>query len=130
LGDFSTGTANDLVTEWLPNHRLTFTVLQQPPAMEEMSPYRRVHAPHLRGYFTTRETRFSLVAIPGGRTRLIVDAQHVLRIDPALYWEPIARMAIHLNVARVLEDVRTKATDTAGMGNRSIIRRQGPDPNL
>lgn len=130
LGDFSTGTARELVTEWLPNHRLAFTVLQQPPAMEEMSPYRQVRAPHVHGYFITRETRFSLVAIPGGRTRLIVDAQHVLRIDPALYWEPMARMAIHLNVARVLEDVCTKATDAAGVHNRSIARQQAPDPNL
>ncbi len=38
LGDFSTGTARELVTEWLPEHKLTFTVLHQPPAMEEMSP--------------------------------------------------------------------------------------------
>jgi hypothetical protein len=50
LGDFSTGTARERVTEWLPGRRLAFTVLRQPPAMEEMSPYRHVHAPHVNGY--------------------------------------------------------------------------------
>ena len=109
LGDFSTGTAREQVTEWVPDHRLAFTVLHQPPAMEEMSPYRHVHAPHVNGYFTTGETRFSLVAISGGRTRLFVDATHILRIDPALYWEPLARLAIRLNVSRVMEDIRFKA---------------------
>lgn len=77
--------------------------------MEEMSPYRKVHSPHVLGYFATGETRFSLTALPGRRSRLTVDAAHALRIDPALYWEPVARLAIHLNVTRVLQDIRMKA---------------------
>lgn len=109
LGDFSTGTARERVTEWAPGHRLAFTVVRQPPAMEEMSPYRHVHAPHVNGYFTTAETRFSLTTLAGGRTRLTVEAAHVLRIDPALYWEPLARLAIRFNVSRVLWDIRAKA---------------------
>ena len=109
LGDFSTGTARERVTEWQPGHRLAFVVVRQPPAMEEMSPYRRVHAPHVNGHFDTGVTRFSLDPLPGGGTRLTVAATHVLRIDPALYWEPIARLAIGLNVDRVLQDVRQKA---------------------
>lgn len=109
LGTFSTGVARERVTEWLPQRRLAFVVLRQPPAMEEMSPYRRVHAPHVNGYFDTGLTRFSLAPMPGGGTRLTVDTSHVLRLDPALYWEPFARLAISLNVQRVLEDVRSKA---------------------
>ncbi|MCW6532499.1 SRPBCC family protein, partial [Sphingomonas sp. MMSM20] len=109
LGDFSTGTAREQVVEWRPDHRLAFRVLHQPPAMEEMSPYRHVHAPHVNGYFTTGETRFSLIALAGQRTRLVVDAAHRLRIDPALYWEPLARLAIRLNVSRVFDDIRVKA---------------------
>lgn len=109
LSIFSTGIARERVTEWLPQRRLAFVVLRQPPAMEEMSPYRRVHAPHVYGYFETGRTRFSLVPMPGGGTRLIVASQHILRLDPALYWEPLARLAISLNVQRVLEDIRSKA---------------------
>lgn len=47
LGMFSTGNARERITEWRPGRRLAFAVLSQPPAMEEMSPYRHVHAPHV-----------------------------------------------------------------------------------
>jgi hypothetical protein len=109
LGTFSTGVARERVTEWSPGRRLAFVVFKQPPAMEEMSPYRRVHAPHVNGYFDTGLTRFSLVPLRGGGTRLTVDGSHVLRLDPALYWEPFARLAIAMNERRVLEDIRSKA---------------------
>jgi len=108
-GRFSTGVAREKVTEWVPDRTLAFKVLSQPAAMEEMSPYRRVHAPHLVGYFETDETRFDLVPLANGRTRLTVRAQHRLRIDPVLYWEPIARLAIRDNVDRVLKDIAEKS---------------------
>jgi hypothetical protein len=47
--------------------------------------------------------------MPGGGTRLTVASRHILRLDPALYWEPLARLAISMNVQRVLEDIRSKA---------------------
>lgn len=109
LGQFSTGTARERITEWAPGRSLAFAVLSQPPAMEEMSPYRRVHAPHVHGYFDTSETQFELDALPDGRTRLTARASHILRIDPVLYWEPIARWAVRANTRRVLRDVGRKA---------------------
>ena len=109
IGTFSTGAARERVTEWKPGKKLAFAVLDQPPAMEEMSPYRRVHAPHVTGYFDTEWTSFEMESLPGGRTRLRARAAHVLRIDPVLYWEPIARWAVHQNVSRVLRDIRDKA---------------------
>lgn len=109
IGRFSTGTADERITVWQPGRTLAFRVVRQPPAMEEMSPYRKLHTPHLIGYFDTGETRFDLAPLSGGRTRLTVRAEHVLRIDPGLYWEPIARWAIGQNVARVLTDVRRDA---------------------
>lgn len=111
LGEFSTGTARERVTEWVPGRRLAFMVLTQPPAMEEMSPYRRVHSPHVQGYFETGTTGFTLVSLPGGRTRLDIEAQHVLRIEPVLYWEPLARLAIRMNLSRVLTDLKEKAEE-------------------
>jgi hypothetical protein len=116
LGEFSTGVARERVTEWVQNRRLAFVVVRQPPAMEEMSPYRRVHAPHVNGYFDTGVTRFSLNPIVGGGTRLTVATTHILRIDPALYWEPIARLAIRLNVSRVLQDIRSRAEQRPSIG--------------
>lgn len=109
IGSFSTGEAVERVTEWQPGRTLAFRVLSQPPAMEEMSPYRRVHAPHLVGYFETGETRFDLTPLADGGTRLSVRAEHRLRIDPVPYWGPIARLAIRDNVDRVLRDVAEKA---------------------
>lgn len=109
IGLFSTGSAHERVTNWAPGKTLVFKLLGQPPAMEEMSPWRRVHAPHVEGYFETDETRFELAPLPCGGTRLTIRAGHILRIDPALYWEPIARWAIGRNVARVLDDLRSKA---------------------
>lgn len=110
-GTFSTGIAREVVTEWKPEQSLAFRILSQPPAMEEMSPYRRVHAPHLMGYFETGETRFRLLPLANGDTRLTVTAKHRLRLEPVPYWEPIARWAIADNVDRVLQDVRVKALD-------------------
>lgn len=114
IGLFSTGTARERVTEWNPGRKLAFAVLDQPPAMEEMSPYRRVHAPHVSGYFETEWTSFEIEELPGGGTRLTARAAHVLRIDPVLYWAPIARWAIHQNVSRVLRDIRGKAEQQSG----------------
>lgn len=109
IGRFSTGTADERITIWQPGRTLAFRVVRQPPAMEEMSPYRKLHTPHLVGYFDTGETRFDLAPLPGGGTRLTARADHVLRIDPGLYWAPIARWAIGQNVDRVLTDVRRDA---------------------
>jgi hypothetical protein len=109
LGYFSTGAARERITAWEPGRSLAFRVLTQPPAMEEMSPYRRVHAPHVSGYFTTGETRFSLRPLAAGGTRLTVTASHRLKIDPIPYWEPLARWATSANSRRVLLDIKTKA---------------------
>jgi len=82
--------------------------------MEEMSPYRRVRSPHVHGYFSTAATDFTLIPLSDERARLEVEAQHILRVEPALYREPPARLAIRLNMARVLGDVRQKAEQDRG----------------
>lgn len=121
LGEFSTGIARERVTEWVPGRRLAFAVLAQPPAMEEMSPYRRVHSPHVQGYFDTGTTRFTLTPLAGGGTRLDLDARHVMRIEPVLYWEPLARLAIRINLSRVLDDLKQKAERAGTTGQHSDV---------
>lgn len=108
-GRFSTGTAIERVTEWRPGYRLTFEVLSQPPAMKETSPYRHVHAPHVQGYFETGETQFDLKPLSPRTTRLTIRAAHRLKIDPIIYWEPIARWAIRENTRRVLRDIAVRS---------------------
>jgi hypothetical protein len=106
LGQFSTGTARERITDWVPGRKLAFAVLTQPPAMAEFSPFDEVHAPHVRGYFETKSTSFELRPLPGGRTELVASGSHVLRLDPVLYWEPMARWTIHQNTRRVLQHIR------------------------
>lgn len=114
IGYFSTGIARERVSRWEPGKELAFEVLSQPAAMEEMSPYRRVYAPHVHGYFETSETRFTLQPAARGGTRLTVEADSLLRMEPVLYWRPLARWAVRENLRRVLSDVRLKAERRAG----------------
>lgn len=109
FGIFSTGIAIERVTQWAPGRRLTFEVLTQPPAMDETSPHQIVHAPHVDGYFQTGETQFELEPISANTTRLTIRAAHRLRIDPIIYWEPIARWAIRENTRRVLRDLAARS---------------------
>lgn len=101
-GVFSTGIAVERVTAWMPDRRLAFTVLRDPPAMHEMSPYAHVNAPHVTGYFRTVSTAFEIVPRLGGGSVLLEHTEHRLRLDPVLYWLPLARWIIHQNNERVL----------------------------
>jgi hypothetical protein len=101
-GVFSTGIAYEQVTVWKPGRELTFDVLSDPPALKELSPYDHVQAPHLAGYFTTAYAKFTLKPLGRGRTRLTLETQHSLDLEPAIYWIPLAQWAIHENKVRVL----------------------------
>lgn len=109
IGRFSTGVARERVTVWEPGRRLAFQVLSTPPVMHELSPWPTVHAPHAVGYFQTAWTSFDLAPLADGRTRLTVRAAHTLRLDPAPYWEPMARLAIQANNRRVLAHLKARA---------------------
>ena len=108
-GVFSTGVAIERITEWTPDRMLTFVVVSDPPAMHEMSPYKHVYAPHVRGYFTTLSTSFELAPMPDGRTQIIERTSHRLRLDPIFYWMPMARWVVCENNARVLAYIRDHA---------------------
>ena len=113
-GEFSTGTAIERVTEWVPNRKLAFVVLNDVPAMRELSPYRHVHAPHVVGYFRTISTSFELLQHPDGRTEIIERTSHELKLDPILYWLPLARWVIHANNARILAHIMRQAERNFG----------------
>ena len=58
IGVFSTGIARERITEWQPERRIAFAVLDQPPSMAEFSPYPDLQTRHLRGYFEPTTRRF------------------------------------------------------------------------
>jgi hypothetical protein len=102
MGVFSTGTAYERVTVWEQGQRLWFDVLSNPPALREFSPYGEIKTPHTAGYFTTRYARFDITPLGDGRARLSLETLHDLKLEPALYWTPIAQWAVWENKKRVL----------------------------
>lgn len=108
-GEFSTGTAIERITAWEPGRKLAFVVETDVPTMRELSPYAYVHAPHVIGYFHTSETSFELVPRADGGTDIVERTSHELRLDPVLYWLPLARWVVQENNARVLAHIRRHA---------------------
>jgi hypothetical protein len=114
LGVFSTGTALECITEWEPERKLAFTVLRDVPSMRELSPYEHVHAPHVIGYFFTNGTQFELLPAENGGTKLVLRSAHTLKLEPVLYWLPLARMVVNQNNTRVLAHIKRRAEGAQG----------------
>lgn len=112
-GVFSTGVAYERVTRWEPGRALDFVVLSDPPSLRELSPFPKVSAPHVSGYFTTRDARFLIASLPAGRTCLTLTTTHELNIGPAAYWQQFAAWAVHANKQRVLAHFRNQAERSA-----------------
>jgi uncharacterized membrane protein YhaH (DUF805 family) len=108
-GEFSTGTAIERITEWVPERKLAFVVVIDIPGMREISPYQHVHAPHVAGYFLTNGTSFELLPLPDDRTEIIERTSHTLKLDPVFYWLPMARYVVHANNERVLAHIKRQS---------------------
>jgi hypothetical protein len=109
LGEFSTGVVVERVTEWIANRKLAFILLNEVPSMRELSPYAEVHAPHVVGYFRTTNTSFELLDLAEGGSEVIERTSHQLRLEPVLYWLPLARWVVQANNARVLAHLKRQA---------------------
>ena len=104
--EFSTGTFVEPITAWDAPHRLGFDVAAQPAALQEWSPYRRVYAPHIQGFFRSTRGEFRLTALANNRTRLEGSTWYTMNIHPLPYWRPIAEALLHRIHYRVLEQVK------------------------
>jgi hypothetical protein len=107
--EFTTGAFVEPITVWDPPQRLAFDVISQPPPLQEWSPYSRVFAPHLDGFFRTSHGEFRLIPLDGGRTRLEGRTWYTLEMQPAMYWTAIADTILHAIHTRVLEHVKSGA---------------------
>ncbi len=103
--EFSTGAFVEPITAWDPPKRLAFDVASQPPPMQEWSPYRQVHPPHLDGYLKSRRGEFRLIPLPNGRTRLEGSTWYTLDLHPGAYWALWSDALIHRIHERVLEHI-------------------------
>ena len=107
--EFSTGAFVEPITKWDAPRTLSFGVTSQPDALRELSPYRHVNAPHVKGFFKAQRGEFRLVALPAGRTRLEGSTWYSLQIYPNAYWRPIAQLIVHSIHTRVLEQVKRES---------------------
>jgi len=92
-------------------------VLTDVPSMRELSPYEHVHAPHVIGYFNSKVTSFELVPRSDGRSDVIERTSHELKLEPILYWLPLARWVVLQNNARVLAHIRRQAERSVQAAN-------------
>jgi uncharacterized membrane protein YhaH (DUF805 family) len=106
---FSTGEFVEPIKVWDEPRLLKFVVSAQPQVMDEWSPYRDLHPPHLENYLLSREGQFLLTPIPGGRTLLEGTTWYQNRFWPAAYWHVWSDYIIHRIHMRVLAHIKVLA---------------------
>lgn len=106
---YSQGAARLPVTGWLPGRELTFRVPETPAPMQELSPYPRIHAPHLHGYFRVLRGSFRLLPQPDGGTVLEATTEYQHSIAPSSYWQLWSEYLLDDMHQRVLTAIQTQA---------------------
>ena len=106
---FSTGEFVEPIKVWDEPRLLKFTVSAQPPVMNEWSPYRDLHPPHLENYLLSREGQFLLTPVAGGKTLLEGTTWYQNRFWPAAYWHVWSDFIIHRIHMRVLVHIKRLA---------------------
>jgi hypothetical protein len=106
--EFTTGTFVEPITVWDEPRVLAFDVRSQPPPLHEWSPYARVYAPHLDGFFRTTHGEFRLIQLAPSRTRLEGRTWYSLEMQPSIYWNVMADTILHAIHGRVLEHVKAE----------------------
>ncbi len=113
--DFSTGRFVETIRVWDEGRELMFTVDEAPPVLEEWTPYKDVHPPHLKGYFVPESADFRLVPLSGGGTRLEGTSVYRNHMWPSRYWQLWSEAIVTRVHRRVFEHVRQLAQqDSAG----------------
>ena len=113
---FSTGSFVEPITVWDEPRLLAFDVVDQPPAMEEWSPYRHIHPPHLENYFLAKRGQFYLKPLPDGTTLLEGTTWYHNRYWPAAYWHLWSDHVIDGIHTRVLLHIKSLAENETQRG--------------
>jgi Polyketide cyclase / dehydrase and lipid transport len=93
--EFSTGPFVEPIDVWEEPTLLRFQVTENPPPMEEWSPYRKVVPQHVHGYLVSRQGQFRLTALPNNRTLLEGTTWYQHGLLPAEYWRWWSDAIIH-----------------------------------
>jgi hypothetical protein len=111
--EFSTGSFVEPIQVWEEPRLLRFGVTHNPEPMEEWTPYKQVHPPHLKGYLESQQGQFLLEGLPGGRTRLEGTTWYRHHLWPVDYWQGWSDYIIHTIHLRVLNHVKNLAEHEA-----------------
>ena len=106
---FSTGAFVEPIEVWDEPRRLKFSVTSNPPPLQEWTPYREIHPPHLKGFLVSRQGQFLLTPLAGGRTRLEGTTWYEHNMWPAGYWRLWSDTIIHHIHLRVLRYIKRQA---------------------
>jgi hypothetical protein len=112
---FSTGPFVEPIEVWDEPRQLKFSVTQNPAPMQEWTPYRNVHPPHLDGFLASSGGQFLLTPLPGGRTRLEGTTWYRHHMWPVGYWQAWSDSIIHRIHLRVLNHVKQLAEQPDGV---------------
>ena len=94
--------------------------------MIELTPYRDIRPPHLQHSFRSVKGEFELIAISGGKTRLIGRTWYTLDLGPSVYWKGWTDEIIHRIHLRVLEHIRN---NTETKKQEMLVRRNVVHPS-
>jgi len=119
---FSTGPFVEPITAWDEPRRLAFRVESNPEPMQEWTPYRAIHPPHLEGHFQSRAGEFLLEPLPGGRTRLQGTTWYEHGLWPDVYWRWWSDRIIHAIHGRVLQHVKALAEADRSLQGRDAAK--------
>lgn len=121
---FSTGPFVEPIEVWDEPRRLAFRVESNPAPMQEWTPYKDVHPPHLEGHFLSRKGEFQLERTAAGSTRLTGTTWYEHRLWPDAYWRLWSDAIIHTIHRRVLRHVaRLAEAEIAGEGQGGVVKR-------
>ncbi len=111
---FSTGAFVEPIIVWDAPRQLRFRVVENPPALVELSPYAPLPTPHTHGFFIAEQGEFRLTPLPGNRTRLEGTTWYRHNLYPAFYWRWWCDALIHQIHRRVLRHIKAQAEATTG----------------
>ncbi|HEV2803101.1 MAG TPA: hypothetical protein VGW12_21720 [Pyrinomonadaceae bacterium] len=104
---FSTGAFVEPIEVWDEPRLLKFGVTQQPPIMDELSPYPHLNPPHLNNYLHSRRGQFLLTPQAGGRQTLLEGTTwYENDFWPGIYWNRWSDYIIGRIHMRVLEHIK------------------------
>ncbi len=107
--EFSTGAFVEPIEVWDEPRRLAFSVTDYPAPMEEWTPYRHIHPPHLDDFLVSKRGQFELMPTADGGTRLVGTTWYRHGLMPEIYWRWWSDAILHRIHARVLEHIRNLA---------------------